>query len=1050
MQHTRNFRQLQQQQQQQQIAHITTRARLIDSLDTFPRRHCSQPDSADSTQRQQSEIEHMLSVVGVKTIDELIEKTIPSNIYKPDTLNDLEKLFSFKVNLEKQDGENDVVKELYENYAARNKVKKSLIGMGYYNTILPAVIKRNVLESPAWYTPYTPYQAEISQGRLEMLLNYQTMIIDLTGLPIANASLLDEATAAAEAMAMCHSAWTSKNRPTKEQIASGEPQVTRFLVSKDVHPQTIAVMQTRAKPKHIELVFVDTADQNEIKALFEHTQYPFFGALIQYPTSFGAIRDYEDFVKQIHDQGGMVACATDLLALTVIKPPGEFGVDIAIGSNQRFGIPLGYGGPHAGFLSCRDDLKRIMPGRLIGVSKDSHGNRALRMALQTREQHIRRDRATSNICTAQALLANLSAFYAIYHGPNGLRRIANNVHEKTVMLAHSLKKLGYTIFNDEKDTLYFDTILVTVPVFAQLKEIQNEAEEAGYNLRVIGAQNIGIALDETVTVNDIENIVGVFERVGRRFFGENIAHQEPRDITDNVTLNNLIDASPLKRTSAFLEHPVFNDYHTEHDMLRYIYHLQSKDLSLVHSMIPLGSCTMKLNATSEMVPISWPGFSDIHPFVPLEQTEGYQFMFKDLEAWLGKITGFDAVSLQPNAGSQGEFAGLMAIQKYHESRFEGNRDVCLIPISAHGTNAASAAMAGMKVVVVKCDEHGNIDVDDLKKKAAEHSSNLSCIMVTYPSTHGVFEERIKEVCEIVHEHGGQVYMDGANMNAQVGFTSPGHIGADVCHLNLHKTFVIPHGGGGPGMGPIGVKAHLKDFLPNHPIVPVTGNAMDPPSLQSMGPVSAGPWGSSSILPITWMYIRMMGSEGLKRATQMSILNANYMAKRLSEHYEIYFSGSKGFVAHELIIDIAPFKKTADVSSEDICKRLMDYGFHAPTQSFPIANTLMIEPTESESLPEIERYINALISIREEIREIEEGRMDKTDNMLKNAPHTMEHCMSDEWNHPYPREKAAFPLPYLREKKQWPTVGRVDGGYGDRNLICACEPVSSFAEDDKSE
>ena len=880
--------------------------------------------------------------------------------------------------------------------AAKNSVRRSLIGMGYHDTVTPGVILRNILENPGWYTAYTPYQAEVAQGRLEALLNFQTMIIDLTGLPIANASLLDEATAAAEAMTMFHA-------------VKGQPHQGVFFVSQTCHPQTIAVIRTRAKPLGIRVLVGD-------HATFEFSEDA-FGALVQYPATDGAVHDYRAFCGKAHAANALVAVAADLMSLLLLTPPGEFGADAAVGNTQRFGVPLGYGGPHAAYLATRDAYKRHLPGRIIGVSVDAAGNRALRMALQTREQHIRREKATSNICTAQVLLAVMAGMYAVYHGPRGLRNIAGRIHGLAVMLAAGAKGIGHVIVHDD----FFDTIRVA-PQSGTLPHILTAAAAANMNFRTFEDGTIGIALDECSDEREVHRILAV--------------------LNGGVTPGRPGSAAAagyrgaMKRTSAYLLHPVFNSYHSETEMLRYLHRLESKDLSLTTSMIALGSCTMKLNATTEMVPVSWAGFSRMHPFAPAEQAEGYQELFETLGEWLKDITGFAAVSLQPNAGAQGEYTGLQVIRAYHEKRGDAHRTVCLIPSSAHGTNPASAVMAGMEVVVVGCDEQGNIDVSDLKGKTAEHRDRLAALMVTYPSTHGVFEESIRDICAIVHAGGGQVYMDGANMNAQVGLCRPAELGADVCHLNLHKTFCIPHGGGGPGMGPIAVAPHLVPFLPGHPAL----NAGGP---DSIGPVSAGPWGSAGILVISWAYIALMGGRGLTKATQMAILNANYMAKRLEGHYPILYKGVNGRVAHEFIVDLRGFKESAGIEAEDVAKRLMDYGYHAPTVSFPVAGTLMIEPTESESMEELDRFCGALIAIREEIREIESGNADRTSNVLKNAPHTAAMVVSDTWSVPYGREKAAFPTPFVRANKFWPAVGRVNNAYGDRNLICSCPPIEEY-------
>ena len=930
------------------------------------------------------DIELMLTTLGYSSMEDFIEDVVPADIRLSSTFN---------LNGNASGLSESEVLRVVKELASQNRVFRSFIGMGYYNCFVPPVIQRNILENPGWYTQYTPYQAEISQGRLEALLNFQTMVIDLTGLPIANASLLDEATAAAEAMGMCFA-----NVPRK---------ITRsFFVSETCHPQTIAVLQTRAEPLGIELQIGDHRDVN--------FGTPILGAIVQYPATDGAIYDYHQFAEQVHAAGGLFVTATDLLALMLLKPPSEFGADIAIGNSQRFGVSLGYGGPHAAFLSTHEELKRSVPGRIAGVSHDANGKPAIRLALQTREQHIRREKATSNICTAQVLLAVMAGMYAVYHGPTGLRQIAERVHAHTCTLRAGLEKLGY----DTGESPCFDTLSVTVSAEAT-NELHASARARQINLREIDSTHIGISLDETTTSADVEELLQIF---GAQ------AHFEISPVS----------AIPieLQRKSPYLTHPVFNSYHSETEMLRYIHRLQIKDLSLVNAMIPLGSCTMKLNATTEMVPVTWSEFGDLHPFAPQEQAEGYQHLFSQLEEWLAEITGYSGISLQPNAGSQGEYAGLLVIRKYHESRSEARRNVCLIPTSAHGTNPASAVMAGMQVVVVACDLEGNIDLDDLREKADTHRANLAAAMITYPSTHGVFEEKIREICNIVHQFGGQVYMDGANLNALVGIAQPADVGADVCHLNLHKTFCIPHGGGGPGMGPIGVKAHLTDFLPTHPLINVGGRT-------GIGAVSAAPWGSPGILPISWAYIAMMGAEGLTSATEVAILNANYIAKKLAHHYPVLYTGKQGLVAHECIIDLRAFKKSADIDVTDVAKRLMDYGFHAPTVSWPVQGAMMIEPTESESKAELERFCDALISIREEIGEIEAGIADQVDNVLKNAPHTVEMATQSEWCHPYSREKAAFPKPWVRDAKFWPAVARINEVYGDRNLMCACPPLDEY-------
>ncbi|MBD0316452.1 MAG: aminomethyl-transferring glycine dehydrogenase, partial [Nitrospiraceae bacterium] len=853
------------------------------------------------------------------------------------------------------------------------------------------------------YTQYTPYQAEIAQGRLEALVNFQTMVADLTGLPLANASLLDEATAAAEAMAMCHAI----------SRANGHER-THFVVSSDCHPQTIAVLRTRAEPLGIT---VRTGTASSIRL----TDADLCGLLLQYPATDGYVGDYSALVAQAHAAGVLVVVATDLLALTLLRSPGEFGADIAVGSSQRFGVPLGYGGPHAAFLATKDEYKRQIPGRIVGVSKDVTGKPAYRLALQTREQHIRRERATSNICTAQVLLAVMAGMYAVYHGPGGLRRIAERVHGLTLVLAEGLRRLGFEV----TPQTFFDTLRVPL-VPGQADPIHLRGRDRGFNFRRHEDGSIGLSLDELSSAEEVRQVLEIF--VGK----------EPLPFTVAEVAGTLDLRYPpsLARTSLYLTHDVFNRYHSEHEMLRYLHRLQSKDLSLVHSMIPLGSCTMKLNGTAEMLPVTWPEFSRVHPFAPQEQVGGYRDLFRQLEAWLAEITGFFAVSLQPNAGSQGEYAGLMVIRAYHRAKGEGHRNVCLIPVSAHGTNPASAAMAGMAVVPVACDRDGNIDLTDLEAKAAEHRDRLAALMITYPSTHGVFEPGVRRICQIVHTHGGQVYMDGANMNAQVGLCRPGDIGADVCHLNLHKTFCIPHGGGGPGMGPIGVGCHLAPFLPGHPVT-------EPGGRDAIGPISAAPFGSASILPISWVYIALMGRDGLTKATEVAILNANYMAKRLEKHYPILYRGSTGLVAHEFILDLRPFKESAGVEAMDVAKRLMDYGFHAPTVSFPVVGTLMIEPTESEAKSELDRLCDALILIRAEIQDIADGRQPKKNNLLKNAPHTASTVTANEWTRPYSREQAAFPAPWVRTHKFWPSVSRIDEAYGDRHLVCSCPPMDSY-------
>jgi glycine dehydrogenase len=931
----------------------------------------------------------MLRVLGYDSLDELIDATVPAGIRTGRPLA-----------IREGKGEYEVLRELKE-IASHNQVFRSYIGLGYYNCITPPVIQRNVLENPGWYTQYTPYQAEIAQGRLEALLNFQTMVIDLTGLPIANASLLDEATAAAEAMHLCSGA------------AKGNAGA--FFVSRDCLPQTIEVVRTRALPLGIEVIVGD-------HATFDFST-PVFGVLVQYPAADGAVYDYRSFIEKAHSHGALVTMAADILALALLVSPGELGADIAVGSTQRFGVPLGYGGPHAGYLAVKDEFKRSIPGRIIGVSIDSAGQPALRMALQTREQHIRREKATSNICTAQVLLAVIASMYAVYHGPEGIRNIASRVHDMTLVLAAGLRRLGFTIAHQ----VVFDTVRVEL-ANRTAESVMAEAVRRKINLRAIDDHTIGISLDETTRMADLLDLLAAFNGGAAVDFG---IEELVGDIDNSYP-------EAFARTSAYLTHPVFNKHHSETEMLRYMRMLESRDLSLTHSMIPLGSCTMKLNATSEMFPVTWPEFGAIHPFVPREQAEGYRRLFDTLEEALQEITGFARVSLQPNAGSQGEYAGLLVIDRYHKSRGDSGRNVCLIPQSAHGTNPASAVMAGMQVVVTKTDANGNVDMDDLRAKAELHSDRLAALMITYPSTHGVFEEPIREICEIIHSHGGQVYMDGANMNAQVGLCKPGEFGADVCHLNLHKTFCIPHGGGGPGMGPIGVASHLAPFLPGHSVVPTGGE-------QGIGAVSAAPWGSASILVISWMYIFMMGGDGLTHATRIAILNANYMAKLLEDHYPVLYKGTNGTVAHECILDLRQLKGPSGIEVEDVAKRLMDYGFHAPTVSFPVPGTVMIEPTESESKDELDRFCNAMIAIREEIQEVTLGIADRENNVLKNAPHTVGVVTADEWTRPYSRQKAAFPSHATRERKFWPHVGRVNSAAGDRNLVCACPPIEAFME-----
>ncbi|HAS6324405.1 TPA: aminomethyl-transferring glycine dehydrogenase [Vibrio vulnificus] len=951
---------------------------LLQSLNTqheFVGRH-NGPNHADQ--------QKMLSTINAESLDALIAQTVPAQIR-------LEK----PMQLAEAQSEADMLAS-FKKFADLNQVKRTFIGQGYYNTFTPNVILRNVLENPGWYTAYTPYQPEISQGRLESLLNYQQMVMDLTGMDIANASLLDEATAAAEAMTLCQRAGKSKSKV--------------FFVADDVHPQTIEVIKTRAKYFGFDVVIgnVDALPQTEA-----------FGALLQYPSTTGEVRDLTDVIAQAQANKTLVSVATDLLASALVKPAGEMGADVVIGSAQRFGVPMGYGGPHAAFMATREQHKRTMPGRVIGVSIDAKGNQALRMAMQTREQHIRREKATSNICTAQALLANMASFFAVYHGEEGIRTIARRTHHMTAILAAGLTKSGYELAHNA----FFDTI--TINTGDNTQALYAKAQAADINLRLLDGQ-IGISFDETTTVADIDALFAIFDV------------KESVNALSTDIAGNEFAAIPeaCRRTSRFLTHPVFNTHHSETQMMRYLKQLENKDFSLTHGMIPLGSCTMKLNAAAEMIPVTWPEFGALHPFAPIEQAAGYTALAEDLKAKLCEITGYDAFSLQPNSGASGEYAGLIAIQRYHESRGEGHRNVCLIPSSAHGTNPATAAMVSMKVVVVKCDENGNIDLVDLAAKIEKHQENLSSIMITYPSTHGVYEEQVKEVCEMVHAAGGQVYLDGANMNAQVGLTSPGFIGSDVSHLNLHKTFCIPHGGGGPGMGPIGVKSHLAPFLPGHIENGVEGKEFA---------VSAADLGSASILPISWAYIAMMGADGLTEATKVAILNANYVMERLRPHYPVLYRGTNGRVAHECIIDIRPLKEETGISEEDIAKRLMDYGFHAPTMSFPVAGTLMVEPTESEDLEELDRFCDAMIAIREEMTKVKNGEWPLENNPLVNAPHTQVDLMEEQWDRPYPREIACFPSAATKRSKYWPTVNRVDNVYGDRNLVCSCPGIENYEE-----
>jgi len=955
--------------------------------DVFKERH-NGPDK--------EQMQDMLKTIGASSLDQLIEETVPNAIRLKKSLN-LPKALSEKDFLSK-----------FGQIARQNKVYKSYIGLGYNDTIVPPVILRNIMENPGWYTAYTPYQAEIAQGRLEALINYQTMVMDLTGMEIANASLLDEGTAAAEAMAMFY----SQRKGTRKNA-------THFFVSEQVLPQTIDILKTRATPIGIQLVFGDHREAN----LEDET---LFGAIVQYPAADGAIFDYTDFISKGHTNDMYVAVAADILSLTLLTPPGEMGADAVVGSTQRFGVPMGFGGPHAGYFATKDAFKRVIPGRIIGISVDTEGNRAYRMALQTREQHIRREKATSNICTAQVLLAVMAGMYAVYHGPRRLKYIGLNTHALAQQLERGLQALGFAQQNEQ----YFDTLKVVVESTDMQQVICKEAEAAGINFRYFDSTSIGISLNQNAELQDVKNILAVFAKVAGKA-AEVLSINELPEETEITWADKLIRQSP------YLQHEVFNRHHSEHEILRYMKHLENKDISLVHSMIPLGSCTMKLNATAEMIPVTWPEIGQLHPFAPADQTQGYQQIFADLESWLCEITGFDAVSLQPNSGAQGEYAGLMVIRAYHKSRGEDHRNIALIPSSAHGTNPASAVMAGMKVIIVKCDEKGNIDVADLRAKAEQHKDDLSCLMVTYPSTHGVYEESIIEICQLIHENGGRVYMDGANMNAQVGLTSPANIGADVCHLNLHKTFCIPHGGGGPGVGPIGVVQDLAPFLPGHAVVKTGGD-------NAIHAVSAAPWGSASILPISYAYIAMMGGDGLTEATKVAILNANYIKSRLEQHYPVLYVGRNGHCAHEMILDCRGFKK-AGIEVEDIAKRLMDYGFHAPTVSFPVAGTLMVEPTESEAQEELDRFCDVMISIREEIREVEEGKADQKNNVLKNAPHTQKAVIVANWERPYSREKAVFPMSYLRDNKVWPTVSRIDSAYGDRNLICSCAPTEAYNE-----
>ena len=925
----------------------------------------------------QEELSQMLHTIGVGSIEELIDLSIPKSIQSKE-----------KLNVGNGISEKELIEKL-KSIAEKNTIMKTYIGMGYYNCITPPVIQRNILENPGWYTQYTPYQAEISQGRLEALINFQTMVCDLTALPIANASLLDEATAAAEAMTMTY-------RMSKDRNI--------FLVSKHCHPQTIDVLKTRSEPLGITVQLCDDDD-----FIFNQNV---FGSILQYPDTNGSVNNFQKITNAAHKESAYVIIATDLMSLALLKPPGELGADVALGSSQRFGVPMGYGGPHAAFFAVKENFKRFLPGRLIGVSVDSEGNQAYRMSLQTREQHIRREKATSNICTAQVLLAIMSGMYAVYHGPKRIKEIARTIHQHTCDLATSLSKAGYEILNDA----FFDTIRFLGPDKTKEKLLKHNI-----NIREFSDGSLGISIDETVMKKDISHLLSIL----------NVSHE----LNNKSTL-----PSDLRRETSFLSHPVFNSYHSETEMLRYIHRLETKDLSLNTSMIPLGSCTMKLNATTEMIGVTWPEFASIHPFVPVNQAKGYKHLFDDLSNWLGDITGLPGVSLQPNSGAQGEYAGLMVIRAFHLSQGDSNRNVCLIPESAHGTNPASAIMCGMEVIVVKCDSKGNIDIEDLKNKAQKHQNNLAALMITYPSTHGVFESTVQKICKIIHDHKGQVYMDGANLNAMVGVSRVSDIGVDVCHINLHKTFAIPHGGGGPGMGPICAAKHLTSFLPTHNVIPCNTSS------NAISAVSATPWGSAGVLPISWSYMALLGNEGMKKSTSIAILNANYMAKLLEDHFPILYRGENGFNAHEFIIDLRPIRKESGITDEDIAKRLMDYGFHAPTMSWPVPGTLMIEPTESESKNELDRFCSAMISIKKEINDVIEGKSDAKNNMLKNSPHTMETITKETWDHPYTREDAVFPAPWLREYKYWPTVGRIENAIGDRNLICTCPDISDYEED----
>ncbi|XP_066460352.1 glycine dehydrogenase (decarboxylating), mitochondrial [Eleutherodactylus coqui] len=953
---------------------------LFPRHDDFSERHIGPGDK---------EKMEMLQTLGMESIEELIDQTVPASIR-----------LSRPLKMDDQVCENDILETLH-NIASKNKIWRSYVGMGYYNCSVPQAILRNLLENAGWVTQYTPYQPEVSQGRLESLLNYQTMVCDITGMDVANASLLDEGTAAGEAMQLCH-------RQNKRR---------KFYVDRRCHPQTIAVVQTRAN-------YIGVTTELMLPHEMDFSGKDVSGVLFQYPDTDGKIEDFTQLVDRAHQNGTLACCATDLLALCILRPPGDFGVDIALGSSQRFGVPLGYGGPHAAFFAVKENLVRMMPGRMVGVTRDAAGKEVYRLALQTREQHIRRDKATSNICTAQALLANMAAMFCVYHGPNGLKHIARRVHNATLILAEGLKRAGHQLHTE----LFFDT--VKIHCGCPTKEVLDRAIQRQINLRVYSDGSLGVSLDETVKEKDLDDLLWVF---GCESSAELVAEsmgEENKGILDTA----------FKRTSKFLMHTVFNSYHSETNLVRYMKRLENKDISLVHSMIPLGSCTMKLNSSSELTPITWPEFANIHPFVPLDQAQGYQQLFKELEKDLCEITGYDRISFQPNSGAQGEYAGLAAIKAYLSAKGEPHRTVCLIPKSAHGTNPASAQMAGMKIQPVEVDKDGSIDVVHLKAMVDKHKDNLAAIMITYPSTNGVFEEGISNVCDLIHKHGGQVYLDGANMNAQVGLCRPGDYGSDVSHLNLHKTFCIPHGGGGPGMGPIGVKKHLAPFLPSHPVISLQQDN----NARPLGTISAAPWGSSAILPISWAYIKLMGAKGLKHATEIAILNANYMSKRLEKHYKILFRGSRGYVAHEFILDVRPFKKSANIEAVDIAKRLQDYGFHAPTMSWPVAGTLMIEPTESEDKAELDRFCDAMINIRQEIADIEEGRMDSRINPLKMSPHTLTCIASSNWDRPYSREVAAFPLPFVKpDSKFWPTIARIDDIYGDQHLVCTCPPMEVY-------